>query len=238
MNWTTRRRFWTTVAPVPSEDGWTVVLDARPLRTPAKAPLILPSAPLAEAIAAEWDSQREEIRPQDMPLTRAANSAIDKVRPARAAVVTMLAEYGGSDLLCYRADGPEGLVARQCERWDRWIGWAEAELSAPLTLVQGVMHCEQPEASLSRLQDAVAAHDAFELAALHDLVTLSGSLVLGLAVSRGVLDPQEAWRLSRLDEDWQAELWGEDAEAARAAAEREAAFLSAKMFLDLVRATD
>lgn len=235
MTLSLKRRFWKSVDVRQGDSGLEVTLDGRPVRTPAKAPLVLPSQSLAEAVAEEWDAQDEEIRPQEMPLTRAANAAIDKVAVNRAAVAAMLAEYGATDLLCYRAEAPEGLVARQCEAWDPWLDWADTDLSAPLVRIAGVMHAPQPEPSLRRLADAVTRHDDFEMTALHDLVTLTGSLVLGLAVSREALAADKAWTLSRVDETWQEDLWGRDAEAHEMAEERRAAVVSAGRLLSLLR---
>ncbi|WP_112321734.1 ATP12 family chaperone protein [Oceanibium sediminis] len=234
-----QRRFWKDADICLAEGGgWSVLLDDRPLRTPGKALLAVPTAALARAVAAEWQAQDERIKPETMPFTRAANSAIDKVTPAHEAVASMLAEYGGSDLLCYRAAAPDALCARQKEEWDPWIEWCARAHGARLHLAVGVMPLEQPEASLSALAAAVRAHSAFELTALHDLVTLSGSLVLGLAVSGGAIDPERAWGISRLDETWQAEQWGADEEAARAAAEKAEAFAQAARLLALVRQSD
>lgn len=230
-----KRRFWKSVSVREGGAGLEVTLDGRPVRTPAKAPLVLPSRSLAEAVAREWDAQAEEIRPHEMPLTRAANAAIDKVAVNRDAVAAMLAEYGATDLLCYRAEAPEGLVARQSKAWDPWLDWAEDELSAPLVRITGVIHAPQPVPSLQRLTEDVARHDAFEMTALHDLVTLTGSLVLGLAVSRGALSADDAWTLSRIDETWQEEFWGRDAEAHEMAEERRAAVVSAGRLLTLLR---
>lgn len=235
MNANVTRRFWKTVDVVPEGAGWTVTLDGRPVRTPAKAPLVLPSQALAAAIAAEWDAQETEVRPLSMPLTRAANVAIDRVSTFHAGVVAMLADYADSDLLCYRAEMPETLVRRQAEAWDPLLDWAEGEFQAPLMRVQGVMYAAQPKTSVDRLKAVVGAHDAYELTALHDLVTLSGSLVLGLAVAHRRLPAEEAWKLSRIDEDWQAEQWGQDAESLEAAREKRAAFLSAERLLTLRR---
>lgn len=229
------RRFWTRAAIVEADGGWSVTLDDQPLHTPGKALLCLPTAALARAVADEWQAQDEKIRPETMPFTRAANSAIEKVAPARAAVVDMLVEYGGSDLLCYRATTPMDLIERQAAQWDPWIDWSARTLGAPLSLVAGVMPLDQPADSLAALRAAVDRHSAFELTGLHDLVTLSGSLVLGLAVSAGALDVAQAWDLSRLDERWQNELWGEDAESAAAAAEKAAAFAQAAKLLALLR---
>ncbi|MDX5349748.1 MAG: ATPase [Paracoccaceae bacterium] len=229
------RRFWTAASVVPAEGGFAVQLDGRPVRTPLKAPLLLPTGALAEEVAAEWQRVEGKVDPSVMPFTRMANSAIDKVAPQFDAVAGMLAEYGGSDLTCYRAEGPLGLVARQSEGWDPLLAWAAATLGAPLHPTVGVMHREQPAASLAALAAAVHALTPFQLAAFHDLVALSGSLVLALAVTRGRLTAEEAWTLSRIDETWQIEEWGEDEEAAEMAARKHADFLQADRFFALCR---
>ena len=233
MSTWTARRFWTTASAVPVEGGFTVHLDARPVRTPLKAPLVVPTLALAEAVAAEWQAQEKTVNPETMPFTRTANSAIDKVMPQFAAVADMLAEYGGSDLLCYRAEGPADLVALQARHWDPILDWARAELGADLTRTTGVMHVAQPEISLEALRAHVHALSAFQLAAFHDLVAITGSLVLALAVARSRLTAEAAWTLSRVDEDWQISLWGEDEEAAESAALKRAALLQADRFFAL-----
>lgn len=222
-----RRRFWTTAHVVPETGGFGIRLDDRPLRTPAGAALVVPTEALAAAIASEWDALDGEIRPELLPFTRAANVAIDRIAANPAPVVAAIADYGASDLVCYRAAEPAGLAARQADGWDPWLLWSAQWLDAPLVAVTGVMHTAQPQASLDALAAAVAAEDALGLAALHELVVLSGSLVLGLAVARGALDPATAWELSRIDETWQAEQWGRDAEAEAAAAVRRDDFLRA-----------
>lgn len=230
--WTVKR-FWTMAIALPAEGGWTVHLDGRPLKTPAKAPLILPTQALAEALAAEWQAQTGKINPATMPLTRMANSAIDKVAPQFAAVAAMLAEYGGTDLLCYRAASPAALVARQAAGWDPLLAWAAAE-GAPLAVTTGVIPVPQAPASLATLHARVQALTPFGLAALHDLVAISGSLILGLAAASGRLTPAEAFALSRIDEDFQAEIWGHDAEAVESAALKRAALLDAGRFYALL----
>ncbi|AGT10212.1 ATP12 family chaperone protein [Paracoccus aminophilus] len=207
------KRFWKAAGVRPEGDGWTVVLDDKPLRTPGKHPLIVPTERLARAIAAEWDAQEAVIRPETMPLTRAANSAIEKVAPQFDAVADMLGAYGGSDLLSYRADAPAGLIARQAEHWDPLLDWAGKSLEAPLKYTQGIIHIAQDEAALRNLRDELGALDVFGLTAIHDLVTLPGSLVLGLAVLKGRLTAAEAHALARIDEEFQAEQWGRDEEA-------------------------
>ena len=229
------KKFWTEVTVEETADGYAVCLDTRPLRTPAKVPCLVPIFSLAEAIAAEWDAQGDQVDPRMMPLTRAANSTIDRVIPEAKAVGETIAAYGQSDLICYRASHPEGLVARQAAAWDPLVDWARTTLEAPLTLGEGVMHVAQPAQSIARLGAAVRAHSPWELTALHDLVTISGSLVVGLAVSQGRLGTTEAWSVSRIDEDWNIEKWGEDAEAAKTAQRRETDFKDAARLLGLVR---
>ena len=227
------RRFWTAASAVPVEGGFSVHLDARPVRTPLKAPLVLPTLALAEAVAAEWQAQNGKVDPETMPFTRTANSAIDKVAPQFGAVAEMLAEYGGSDLLCYRAEGPVDLVTRQEQGWDPLLDWSRDALAAPLVTAVGVMHVEQPADSLAALRRQVDQLTPFQLAAFHDLVAISGSLVLALGVTQGRLSAEAAWDLSRIDEDWQISLWGEDEEAAEVAARKRAAFLQADRFYQL-----
>ncbi|HMQ93329.1 MAG TPA: ATP12 family protein [Amaricoccus sp.] len=226
-----RRRFWSRASVRAGPEGHGVRLDARPLNTPAGAPLVLPTAALAQAIADEWNALEGEIDPDRLPLTRFANSAIDRVVPARDAVIEAIAAFGASDLLCYRADAPAELRARQAAAWDPWLTWCARDLGAPLIAVFGLMPHPQPDASLAALRESVAAMDAFELAALHEMVVLSGSLVLALAVARGALAPEQAWQLSRLDEIWQAEHWGLDAEAEAAATRKQTDFHLAAMMM-------
>lgn len=227
------KRFWKAAAAVPCDGGFAVELDDRPVKTPAKTKLILPTLALAQAVAAEWDAQEGVVKPQTMPMTRMANSALVKVPPAFEAVVDEIARYGASDLLCYRAEAPAALVRRQAEGWDPLLDWAAETFNAPLTVTAGIVPVAQPEPSLARLRAAVAGHDAFRLVGLHDLVAITGSLVLGLAVARGRLLPDAAFALSRLDEDWQAELWGVDSEAAASAAAKRADLSDAARFFTL-----
>ena len=227
------RRFWTEATVKPEGKGYTVHLDARPVRTPLKAPLILPTHGLAQAVAAEWQAQTGTVNPATMPFTRTANSAIDTVTRQFDAVADMLAAYGETDLLCYRATGPEALIDRQAAVWDPLLEWAAQTLQAPLRTTIGVMHIEQPADSLATLGAAVRALTPFQLAAFHDLVAISGSLVLGLAVIRGRLMADQAWALSRVDETWQIEQWGADEEAAEIMALKQAALLQADRFFAL-----
>lgn len=227
------KRFWTNSTVVAAEDGYTVELDGRRVKTPAKASLVLPTRAMAEAVAAEWDAQVKEVNPAVMPFTRSANAAIDKVGLQHGEVADMLADYGDSDLLCYRATHPQELQNRQAAEWDPALDWAADTLSARLFPVAGVLHQPQPEDVLAGLRQRVHALDSFQLAAFHDLVSLSGSLILGFAVALDWRKPDEIWRISRLDEDWQIEQWGHDDEAHAAAEIKKAAFLHAKRFYDL-----
>lgn len=229
------RRFWTSAHVVEEGQGWGVRLDGRAVKTPAKAPLVVPTRAMAQAIAGEWDAQMGEIRPETMPVTRAANSAIDKVAIQFDEVAALIAAYGASDLLCYRATGPEPLVIRQAAAWDPLLEWAATSLAAPLLVGSGVMPVAQPQASVDRLAAEVMAQDPFRLAGLHDLVAISGSLVIGLAVIRGRLAVAEAWDASRVDEVWQVEQWGVDDEAAAAEAVRRSGFEAAARFHALCR---
>lgn len=229
----TARRFWTTASVVAVEGGFTVQLDKKPVRTPLKAPLVLPTLALAEAVAAEWQAQEGTVKPDTMPFTRTANSALDKVAPQFDAVAEMLLAYGGSDLLCYRAEGPEELVTRQAKGWDPLLDWARDALAAPLVKTVGIMPVSQPAESLAALRSEIDRMSPFQIAAFHDLVAISGSLVLGLAVTHCRLGVEAAWDLSRIDEDWQISLWGEDEEAAEVGARKRAAFVQADRFYQL-----
>ncbi len=227
------KRFWKAAQVVPLGDGFTVELDTRPVKTPAKAALKLPTKAMAEAIAAEWDAQAAFIDPRSMPVTRAANAAIDKIGTQRTEVVTLLAEYGDSDLLCYRAAGPDSLIKQQADGWDALLDWAADTYDARLWVGEGVMHVTQDPDVLARLAKQVASFDDFALAGVHDLISLSGSLILALAVTRERLSAEEAWTLSRIDEDWQIAQWGDDEEAAEAAKVKRQAFLDAARFYGL-----
>ena len=230
------RRFWSEVTVQAVPGGFAVRLDARPLHTPARAPLVVPVRPLAEAVAAEWAAQEGIVRPAAMPVTQAVNSAIDRVAPDPAPLIDGIAAYGESDLLCHRAPGPEGLVARQAAAWDPLLDWADAALGARLVPVAGVMPACQPAGSLAALHRAVARFDAFGLTALSEVVALSGSVVIGLAAGLGHAGAGPLWDATRVDEVWQAEHWGEDAEAAEVTALRRQAFERAVGVLDMLRA--
>ncbi|GAA3866052.1 ATP12 family chaperone protein [Celeribacter arenosi] len=229
------KRFWKSTEVVETEGGYSILLDTRPVRTPAKAPLVVPARELAEAIAAEWDAQSEAIDPRTMPATRGANAAIDKVRIQHAEVADMLAEYGDCDLLCYRAAHPQELVTRQSANWDPILEWAGLALRARLAPREGVVHAPQDAVALAQLRERVHSFDEFELAAFHDLVTISGSLILAFAVTEGFLSETEAWQLSRLDEDYQSQQWGVDEEAEELAQTKRESFCHAAQFFRSVK---
>ncbi len=208
------RRFYVRSGVAETAGGHVLTLDDRPARTPAKAPLALPTRQLAEAVAAEWDRQVEVIDPATMPLTRLANSAIDGVAARWAEVAAEVARYGASDLLCYRASDPQRLVNLQRETWDPLLAWAGERLGARFVLAEGVMFQPQPEATLAAVARSVEAFGSpFALAALSTMTTLTGSVILSICVAHGRLTPQHAWAAAHLDEDFQMEVWGEDDEA-------------------------
>ncbi len=230
------RRFYASAAVAPGGDGYAVRLDGRPVRTPKKHLLALPTARLAEAIAAEWNAQGERVDPDTMPLTKLANTALDRVVPHRAAVAADIVAYAGSDLLCYRAAAPEPLARRQRAAWDPVLAWAEAELGARFALGEGVMPVAQTAAALARIAAALDRFGPLQLAALHVMTTLTGSALLALAHALGRLTVEQTWAAAHVDEDWQVSQWGEDAEAAARQRHRLAEMRAASAFLSLADA--
>lgn len=228
------KRFWKDVAVEPEGDGWTIKLDGRPVRTPARAALAVPTIPLADAIAAEWRGVESEIDPRSMPLTGLANAAIDRIAPDRHAFAEGLARYAEADLACYRAEGPRALTERQAQEWDKLLGWARRRYDVDFATTSGLMHVAQPAATVERLAHAVEALDSFRLAGLSPLVTIGGSLVAALAVLEKQVSPEDAWDAVSIDERWQIEQWGADAEAQAALEHRRRDFLAAARFLDLL----
>lgn len=225
------KRFWKDVTVEP---GNGIALDGKPVRTPGRAALAVPTRALAEAIAEEWRAVGETIDPRAMPLTGLANAAIDRVAPDPAAFATGLAAYGESDLLYYRAEDPPELIARQRAAWDPLLDWARGRYDVHFEPVAGVMHRAQPEATIARLGEAVAALDSLRLAGLSPVVTIGGSLVAALALLEGAADADTIWRAAHVDEDWQAEQWGEDLLAAQARESRRADFDAGVRFLGLL----
>jgi chaperone required for assembly of F1-ATPase len=215
-------------------DGNRILLDDRPVKTPGRRDLALPAALLAQAIADEWTAPGARNDPRAMPLTGLAYVAIDRIAPDPAAFARGLAAYGESDLLCYRAEGPEPLAALQDALWDPILAWARQRYDVVLERTSGVIHVKQPAGTIERLGAAIAAHDAFALAGLSPLVTISGSLLVALALGEGAIGLDQAWAAASLDEQWQAQKWGEDSEAAAALAARRRDFEAAARFLALL----
>lgn len=228
------KRFWKDVAVEPEGGGWGIRLDGKPVRTPAREPLAVPSEGLAEAIAGEWRDSGEEVDPRAMPLTGLANAAIDRVAPDPKAFAQGLARYAEADLACYRADGPRGLVELQEAAWDALLGWARRRFDVDFVTTTDLAHVAQPPATVERLAHAVAALDPFRLAALSPLVTIGGSLVAGLGVLEGAMKPGEAWDAVSVDERWQIDQWGADADAVAALDNRRRDFMAAARFLELL----
>jgi chaperone required for assembly of F1-ATPase len=229
------KRFYKEVSHAPTAQGWEIRLDNRPVRTPARHPLVVPTVPLAEAIAVEWRNQGDKIKPESMPLTRLANSAIDGVIPQSATVVADVAAYANSDLLCYWADSPRELMERQARSWLPLLDWAAARYNARLEPTTGIVHKSQSAEAVAALQAAVAALEPFPLAALHLLTTTLGSVVLALAVYDRHLDAETAFELSEMDERYQRELWGEDQEAMARRQRLRADVMTSARFLALLQ---
>jgi chaperone required for assembly of F1-ATPase len=229
------KRFWKTAEAVAGPDGWQVQLDGRPVRTPARALLLLPNPRLAEAVAAEWQASPETVDPRAMPLTGLSNAALDRVSPSHEEFAASLARYAASDLLCYRADSPAALVERQAERWDPLLQWARRRFDVDFAVTSGVAPVDQPAATLARLKQAFAALAPFELAGLSPVITVGGSAVAALALFEQAVDVDTAWAAISLDEAWQLEQWGCDAEAEKALNAREADFRAGNRLLELLR---
>ncbi len=236
------KRFWDVAEVRPAEDGagWQVMLDGKPVRIPGGAPVLLPTRALADAVAGEWraagGAKGGDFDLQAMPLTRLAGTAQERVDPAREAIALELARYGESDLLCYRTELPVGLAQRQAAAWQVWLDWAAATHGARLTSTTTLQHQTQDPAALAALAAEVARHDSYELAALGVLVPALGSLVLGLAVSAAAISAEEAHALSVLDETYQEEMWGRDADAHAGRLRVAADVTAAARFLALARA--
>jgi len=228
------KRFWKDVCVEAEDGGWAIRLDGRAVKTPARAPLVVPTRALADAIAGEWSSVKGEIDPRQMPLTGLANAAIDRIAPSKEAFASGVARYAEADLACYRADGPRELMDRQEEQWNRLLGWARRRYDVDFATTTGITHVTQPAATVERLAHAVSSLDAFRLAGLSPLVTIGGSLVGGLAVLEKALTPSEVWDAVSLDDQWQLERWGSDAEAEAALENRQRDFVAGARFLELL----
>jgi chaperone required for assembly of F1-ATPase len=231
------KRFYTDVtAEAEAGGGLSIRLDAQPVRTPARALLVAPTAALAEAIVGEWQAQGDRVDPRTMPMTGLANAAIDRVAPDPASFVAMLAPYAETDVLCYRAEEPPLLAEREAAAWDPLLAWARTRYDVAFELATGIVHRPQPESTVRRLAVALAARDPFALAAMSPLVTIGGSLVTALALAEEVIDADAAFDATHLDEIWQAEQWGEDWMATEARDLRRADFVVAARFLELIAA--
>ncbi len=228
------KRFYKNAAAAPGEGGYQILLDGRPVKTPARAGLQTPSETLAQAIAAEWQNQPDQIDPRSMPLTGLANATIDRVLPDPESFARGLGLYAETDLLCYRADQPQALVARQTDRWDPLLAWARRRYDVDFEIVSGVMHRPQPPSTVAQLARAVSSRSPFELAALSPLVTVSGSLIIALALVEKAIAFDDAWAAASLDEAWQLEQWGSDAEAEKALEARRLDFDAGYRFLQLL----
>lgn len=228
-----RPKFFKEAAPQRAADGFRLLLDGKPVKTPKGRPLTVPSAALAQALAGEWNALATAIDPQALPLTRLVNTVIDGTAENRALILEDLRRYAGADLLCYRGE-PEALAAREAEAWDPLLGWARTAHGAALSVTSGVVHCPQPEAARDALMAAAARLDDFALTAVHVAAGLTGSVIIALGMAEGRLDAASAWQAARVDEAYQAELWGVDSEA-EARADRLAAELAqAERFLSLL----
>jgi chaperone required for assembly of F1-ATPase len=227
------KRFWKD-AEVVEGDGFGIALDGRRVKTPARADLTVPTSALAEAIASEWREADEEIDPRAMPLTGLANAAIDRVAPEQGPFASGLAKYGETDLTCYRADSPAALAERQERAWGPLLAWARRRYDVDFCTTASTTHIQQPQGTVERLAHAVAALDPFRLAGLSPLVTIGGSLVVALAVAEEAVAAEGAWEAVSLDERWQLEQWGSDADAEAALANRRRDFLAAAKFLKLL----
>ena len=227
------KRFWTEVTVEDGPEGYCLRLDLRPLRTPVRALLVVPTRALADGIAAEWREAGEEFQPRTMVLTGLANAAVDRVAEDPERFIADLARYGESDLLCYRAEHPDRLRARQAGSWDPILDWARRRYDVEFAVTEGVGFVPQPEATIARLRTTVAAFDPFRLAGLSPLVTIGGSLVTALGVVEGELDPEAGWSVVSLEDEWQLENWGEDGDARALLDGRKRDFLAAARFVSL-----
>lgn len=231
-----RNRFYKDVSVAGSGGRYSVLLDGRPVKTPAGNPLTLPNQALAGALAEEWRGQGDQIRPETMLLTKFANTAIDRVAGLRTTVVAQVLAFAKSDVVCYRAEAPAELAERQARAWDPLLEWLRGRHGAALVPGSGITFIEQPKAALEALEGVIAAHDDFALAGLHAVATLAGSAAIALALSEGRLTADEAFSLSHLDELYQAEKWGRDAEAESLARSKARELIEISRFFSLLRA--
>lgn len=228
------KRFYKTVSVEAVDGGWDVRLDGRSVRSPAKAPLVLPAEPLARAVADEWDAQGEEIHPLSMPMMQLASTAVDVVGKNRGAIVDGVAKYAETDLLCYRAEHPRPLVESQTRHWQPLLDWATLRYDAPLHVHAGLMPKPQPEDATRALRNAVDSYDDWMLSAVQSATDSCGSLVVALALIERRIDAAEAFEASQVDESFQIEQWGEDTESAKRRAGLRLDIEAARRFVDLL----
>ncbi len=224
------KRFYKTVS-VTQRQG--IALDGRGVKTPLKAPLVLPNSALAAAVAGEWEAQGEFINPHAMPLTKLANTAIDRATAEKTKIAAEILEFAGSDMVCYRAEAPQGLVIRQTKHWDPVVAWAESELDARFATVSALTHIRQSDAALAAIEKHVLALDSFTFTAVHNLTTLIGSALLAIMLAADGVSVEKAWAAANVDEDWQIETWGQDDEAMGRRAGRYAEFSCCVKFVRL-----
>ena len=232
------KRFYTSVTVVGADNGFAVALDGRTIKTPKRRALSLPTVALAEAVAAEWAAQDAVIDPHTMPMTQLANTVIDGVAEAAAAVAESFVTFARADLLCYRVAYPESLARAQAEAWQPLLDWAEAVLGARFRVTTEIAPIDQPEESIAAIRAACAVYDPWRLAAVHALAGVYGSAVLALAVLEGHIAAEHASAAARVDEAHQAARWGEDAEARRRAEALAGEAVAAARFAELVRRGD
>ena len=234
-----RARFYRAATVGDAPEGFPVLLDGRPVRTPARRLLAAPGRQLAQALAAEWDEQHDKVDPAAMPLTRLANSIIDGVAPAPRPAAAEIENYLGSDLLLYRASEPAGLAASQRAHWDPVVEWARQTLGARFVLVEGVMHAPQPDAAIAATAKAIpkgtGIEECWRLGALNVVTTLTGSALLALALGAGRITAGEAWAAAHVDEDWNTQFWGRDELALSRRAHRFAEMQAAALVLSALR---
>lgn len=231
------KRFYKDVTVTQVDDGFSVQLDGKPVRTPGKALLAVPTQPAAELLAAEFDAQQETINPVSMPVVRLVNTAIDGVATDLQAVLEDVMRFSGSDLVCYRADAPQELVQRQADAWDPILDWAQTTLGARFILGEGIMHVAQPREAVGAVGIWLKQReDAFRLSSIHLMTSLTGSALIALAVEAGAITPDEGWKIAHVDEDWTNEHWGEDAEATARRIARRKDFDAAVALADAIKA--
>lgn len=229
------KRFYDSVSLDEGSGGYTVLLDGKKVRTPARADLCVAGKTLGEELKREWDAQQDHIDPLAMPMTKRANTALDRVRGREVEVVKEIIQYAGADLLCYRAAEPEGLVEMQCTHWDRVLDWVKEDFGCQFLAEKGISHFAQPRQSLDQIRSVFAIKNFYELTPLYSITTLTGSALLALAHAHGFLSADELWTAANVDEDWQISKWGGDDEAVKRREVRLAELDEDVRFFELVR---